>query len=51
MAAAMEQLKIEFIQQQRAFQLVEKADGWQLVTDPAYGPWVRQLFPALNQRD
>ena len=44
-AAALEQLKVEYIQQNRAFQLVEKADGWQLVTDPAYAPWVRQLFP------
>ena len=44
-AAAVEQLKIEYIEQQRSFQLVEKADGWQLVTSPAYGPWVRQLFP------
>ena len=44
-AGAMEQLKIELIQQQRAFQLVEKANGWQLVTDPAYGLWVRQLYP------
>ena len=44
-AAALEQLKVEYIQQQRAFQLVEKADGWQLATDPAYGGWVRQLFP------
>jgi segregation and condensation protein B len=25
--------------------LVEKAEGWQLVSDPAYAPWVRQLFP------
>lgn len=44
-AAALEQLKVDYIQQQRAFQLVEKADGWQLATDPAYGAWVRQLFP------
>jgi segregation and condensation protein B len=44
-AAALQQLKIGYIQQGRAFQLVEKADGWQLVTDPAYGSWVRQLFP------
>jgi len=44
-AATLEQLKIEYIQQERAFQLTEKADGWQLVTDSAYGPWVRQLFP------
>jgi segregation and condensation protein B len=47
-AAALEQLKIEYIEQQRAFQLVEKADGWQLASDPAYARWVRQLFPAAK---
>jgi segregation and condensation protein B len=47
-AAALEQLKIEYIEQGRAFQLVEKAEGWQLVSDPAYAPWVRQLFPAAK---
>jgi segregation and condensation protein B len=45
-AAALEQLKIECIEQQRAFRLNEKADGWQLATDPKYAQWVRQLFPA-----
>jgi segregation and condensation protein B len=45
-AAALEQLKIECIEQQRALQLNEKADGWQLATDPKYAQWVRQLFPA-----
>jgi segregation and condensation protein B len=44
-AAALEQLKIDYIQQERGFQLMEKADGWQLVTDPNCAPWVRQLFP------
>jgi segregation and condensation protein B len=44
-AAALEQLKIEYIEQPRAFQVVEKAAGWQLATDPAYARWVRQLFP------
>jgi segregation and condensation protein B len=47
-AAALEQLKIEYIQGGHAFQLVEKAEGWQLVSDPAYAPWVRQLFPAAK---
>ncbi len=47
-AAALEQLKIEYVQQDRAFQLAEKAEGWQLVSDPAYAPWVRQLFPAAK---
>src|SRR6266567_1041059 len=45
-AAALEELKIEYVQEQRAVQIIEKAEGWQLVTDPKYAPWVRQLFPA-----
>jgi len=45
-AAAIEQLKTEYVEQGRAFQLIEKAEGWQLATDPKYAPWVRQLFPA-----
>jgi segregation and condensation protein B len=44
-AAALEQLKVGYIEEQRAFQLHEKAEGWQLSTDPVYAPWVRQLFP------
>ncbi|HVF73233.1 MAG TPA: SMC-Scp complex subunit ScpB [Chthoniobacterales bacterium] len=47
-AAALEQLKVDYVQQTRAFQLAEKAEGWQLVSDPAYAPWVRQLFPAAK---
>src|SRR6476619_6515747 len=47
-AAALEQLKIEYVQQGRAFQLAEKAEGWQLVSDPTYGSWVRELFPAVK---
>ncbi len=46
LAAALEQLKAEYVEQQRGFQLTEKAGGWQLVTDPKYAPWVRMLFPA-----
>src|SRR5216117_1543081 len=45
-ATVLEQLKIECIEQQSAFQLNEKADGWQVTTDPKYTQWVRQLFPA-----
>ena len=44
-AAALEQLKIEYIEQQRGFQLVERAEGWQLASDSAYAQFVRQLFP------
>src|SRR5256885_16635305 len=45
-AAAIEQLKVEYIQREDGFQLVEKADGWQLASDPKYAQWVRGLFPA-----
>ena len=47
-AAALEQLKIEYIEQGRAVQVLEKADGWQLASDPAYARWVRGLFPAAK---
>src|SRR5947209_7405042 len=47
-AAALEQLKVEYIEQQRAFQLIERAEGWQLASDPEYARWVRQLFPAAK---
>ena len=46
--AALEQLKISYVEQGRAFQLVEKADGWQLASDPACAQWVRHLFPAAK---
>ena len=45
-AAAIEQLKIEYVQEEHAFAITEKAEGWQLVTDPVFVRWVRQLFPA-----
>jgi len=45
-AAAIEQLRVEYIQHEHGFQLVEKADGWQLASDPKYAEWVRGLFPA-----
>src|SRR6266436_4062407 len=47
-AAAIEQLKIEYIQAEHGFQLVEKAEGWQLSSDPKYARWVRGLFPAAK---
>src|SRR6266699_470019 len=44
-ATALEQLKIEYVQEEHAFAIIEKAEGWRLVTDPAFVGWVRQLFP------
>jgi segregation and condensation protein B len=31
-----------------AFQLVERAGGWQLASRPDYAPWIRQLYPELR---
>ena len=45
-ASAIEQLKVEYIQEQHGFQLIEKAEGWQLASEPKYARWVRELFPA-----
>jgi segregation and condensation protein B len=44
-AAVLEELKIEYMQMGRAFQLVEQVNGWKVVTDPQCANWVRQLFP------
>ena len=44
-AAMLQQLKLEYLEAGHAFQLIEKASGWHLVTDPAAGIWVRHLYP------
>lgn len=44
-AAALEELKIGYTQQPRGFQLAEKPGGWQLVSHPQCGHWIRHLFP------
>jgi segregation and condensation protein B len=43
-AAALEELKVEYDTQQRSFQLAEIAGGWRLVTHPEYAPWVKKLL-------
>src|SRR5438045_9534494 len=43
-AGALEQLKVDCTLAPRGFQLVEKADGWQMVSHPDCARWVRQLF-------
>jgi segregation and condensation protein B len=44
-AALLEELKIDYVESGRAFQLAEQINGWALVTDPAAAAWVRQLYP------
>ena len=43
--AFIEQLQFEYRNEHRAFQLVEGAEGWSVVTKPDYALWVRQLYP------
>jgi len=44
-AVQLEELRIDYIRTNRAFQLVEQASGWAIVTKPEFGIWVRQLYP------
>lgn len=44
-SATLEDLRIDYIRTSRAFQLVEQASGWAIVTRPDFGIWVRQLYP------
>ncbi|MEO6787148.1 MAG: SMC-Scp complex subunit ScpB [Chthoniobacteraceae bacterium] len=43
--AALEALKDEYAQQERAFQLAEQVNGWAMTTVKEAGDWVRQLYP------
>src|SRR5207249_5852369 len=43
--AALAELQAELGASGRAFQLVERVNGWTLVSDPACAAWVRQLYP------
>src|SRR5580698_3345998 len=42
---ALAELQVQLGASGRAFQLVERVNGWTLVSDPACAPWVRQLYP------
>ena len=44
-AAQLNLLRAEYEQTGRAFQLIEQASGWAVVTVPESADWVRQLFP------
>lgn len=43
--AALAEVQADFTATGRAFQLVERVNGWSLVSDPACAQWVRQLYP------
>ena len=42
---ALAELQADLVSTGRAFQLVERVNGWTLVSDPACAAWVRQLYP------
>jgi segregation and condensation protein B len=46
--ATLADLSSDYQQLERAFQLVEQVNGWQLTTKPEHQTWVRQLFPDLR---
>jgi segregation and condensation protein B len=41
----LEELREDYTKLDRAFQLVEQVNGWQIVTKAETGRWVRQLYP------
>ena len=43
--AALAEVQADLVAGGRAFQLVERVNGWTLVSDPACAQWVRQLYP------
>ncbi len=44
-AAALDELKAEYAQQERAFQLTEQVNGWAMATVKDAADFVRQLYP------
>jgi segregation and condensation protein B len=42
---AIDALSADYVATGRAFEIRETVAGWQLVTTPAYAPWMRQLYP------
>jgi segregation and condensation protein B len=44
-AAALEDLKVDYIQQRRAIQIVEQVNGWAMATAREAADVVRQLYP------
>jgi len=43
--AALAELQAELPANGRAFQIVERVNGWTMVSDPLCAQWVRQLYP------
>lgn len=42
--AAIEELKVDYIQLNRSFQIQEIANGFQLASKPEFGPWLKRMY-------
>lgn len=43
--AALAEVETELVASGRSFRLVERVNGWTMVSDPSCAAWVRQLYP------
>ena len=43
-AGAIQELKVDYTQQGRSFQIQEVADSFQLISQPQFAPWLKLLF-------
>jgi len=43
-AGAIEELKVDYIQQERSFQIQEVANAFHLVSQPQFAPWLKSLL-------
>ena len=43
-SAALQELKLDYTQQGRSFQIQEVTGGCQLISQPQFAPWLKQLF-------
>src|SRR5687767_14613675 len=43
-SGAIEELKVDYTQQGRSFQIQEVAGAIQLISQPQFAPWLKQLF-------
>jgi segregation and condensation protein B len=42
---ALTELQADLGAAERSFQIVERVNGWTMVSNPSFAPWLRQLYP------
>ena len=48
--SAIEEIGREYDENGRAFEIVEVGGGWQIMTRPAYGPWLKQMLEKRTEK-